>query len=337
MGDFTLLTSKDSSGKELLQTIPPNSSATIDMLATDFKECNSELYYDYNQDDRRTGRPQMALKFKNCLPHSLQKGPCNVFIRDKNGIDLFQGTALLPTSKPGESQRLLHGEDTAVDISREGGTVQSSYRKITIEKGVLYTETVAISSIKYTIRSVKQESCDVVVDHAKMLQTSELASDTPVYETTKNGNRYKVTVRAGGTVDLKITETSIQKSQVDFVDIGWLQSNVIALSHPSKESIRGLDNALKIQREIAAAETKYSTLAREESNLEKQQGETRKNFEILKGSAHLTAAQDSIVANDKRLMEIRTKTLPGLSDEINKLKGQLRESLKEVTLGWTNK
>jgi len=337
MGDFTLLTPLDSDGKPLKQTIPPNSSATIDMIATDLKDCRPELYYNYNQDQARAGRPQIALRFTNSLPHSLQKGPCNVFVRDKQGIDLFQGTAILPISKPGESRHLLHGEDTGVDITREGGTIQRDYDKIVIEKGVVYTEMANRSSINYRIRSVKTEACELVIDHERVLpnSTATINSDTESDEETANGKRYRLKVRSKSQEELKITETFVEKSKVEFTDITWLNSQIIVRGHPSGKNIKGLEAAIEIQKKIAAKELEYQTNATEESSLEKHQSEVRKNIESTKGTEHSLQFQTTLVANDKKLQEIRRTALPKLKVDIEKLQVELRESLKQVTLNWS--
>lgn len=336
MGDFTILTGRDYEGRPLKQTIPPNSSATIDVIATDLKDCREELYYNTNKDESRSGRPEMCLRFTNSLPHSLNKGPCNVYLRDGQGVDLFQGTAIMPTTKGGENRRLLHGQDTGVHITREGGRASVDFTSVKISKGVIYTEKAHRVNVVYRVRSVKADACEVVIDHDRLLSyaTATIDSPTTPEEETTTGKRYRVRVGSRAEADLKITETHIEKGQIEFSSMDWFRREIVDRNHASAKQVAGLEKAIAVQKQIESKEAEYQTLATEESNLEKQQGELRKNIEATKGTQHGTDFQNKLAENHARLVTLRETTVPAIRKEVEKLKTDLREALKSVTLAW---
>lgn len=335
VGDFAVLRPKDK------VTIPSSSSSVIEVIGTDLKDCREELYYNFEQDEGKIGRPQMALRFTNPLPHSLQRGPCNVynqFTMNNQTEDLFQGTAMLPMTKAKESRFLLYGQDTGIDVHRSGGRVDKKYTAVWISKGIVFTETTSRSAITYSIRSVKQQACEIVIDHNRVLPHADtrLTSDVPVEEETKTGNRYRLKVSAGQTVELKIVETHVESGRVDFNagKLPWYRQTFIEQEHPAFKLTDGMDLVIAIQKGIEDIDSRINVLTSEVSALAQHQKELRANVEATKGSAHVTKFQNQLAENDDRIQVIKRTELPKVQQEREQAEKRLHDALLKVTLTW---
>jgi hypothetical protein len=334
-GDFTTFSPSE------LVTIKPNMSAVIDVLATDFS-CEQTLYYTLANDKSKSGRPEMAVNLTNTLPYGLQRGPCNIYGLGE-GDQSFQGQAIMPDIKTSESRMLTHGIDTSVQITRRGGIINEHFSSLKIQKGVLVTERTKQVTTVYEVRSANKKKQSLIIDHDLTLKGTKAKVESSIQPKadTANGNRYVLDTKPGSTTELKITESEIVSSKVNFIapgDFSWLSSNIIATEHESASQVKGIDEVLKVRESIGKQEAKIKALEAEAKTLETHQNEIRKNITAYgDNNDHANNAKNQLSTNDKRLQEVRTKLLPEAIKEQEKLQEQFQGAMKNVTLAWQEK
>lgn len=338
IADFCVLSPKE------LVTIRANSSAAVDVIGTDLRHCREELYYNYHQDQMMggTGRPEMALRFKNPLPHSLQRGPCNVYLQLPTGKDFFAGTGDFPAMQSGEERILLHGQDTAVEVTRAGGSPKEKITAVQIAKGVLYTETTHKAPTTYTIHSAKPETCEIVIDHPRALagygeEDTTISSDAKAEEETASSVRYRLKVASGATVKLEIMESRIVRNRLDFGQtVGWFRQHFIEMEHPSVKVAKGLTDAMAIQKEIDGITLKINGEKHEETRLREHQKEIRQNLSALADqSPHRADFENQMAETDRNLQASRSRII-ALMKQNDEAEVRLQAALQKVTIAWSD-
>lgn len=324
VGDFTVLSPKER------VNVPANSSSAIEVIAVApgvgvrMGQCEQVLYYRHNDS---ADRPQQAIRFTNQFPFSLRRGPCNIYCDG-----LFQGTAMLPLTKPGQEQFLLHGLDTGVEVVRKTGKVKRAFTNLNITKGVIAATMSSTTSTKYTIRNLKQNSCSIILDHEHIIADSIIGPEEG--EKVQNGMRFVKTVQANGVCEFTVTEIFHEVSQLQFTNLGWLRDNVINVEHKSLRSFKGLDKVIDLGSRIDVVRQEIEAAGKQLKALEHHQKDIRANIQASGDSEHTKAWRDQLKKNDDEIVAINKTTIPTLESKVATLEKEFLEACQKVSGVW---
>lgn len=280
--------------------------------------------------------PFRALRFVNELGHSLPHG---VYTLYENGSFIGQS---LPkrTFHPNETVFLPYAEDTAVVRRIESKPPEARNSRISIKKGYSYIEQLVTGETTYTIKSVRTDSNECIIEHVKQLPQGEMSvTGGEVLETTVAGAvRIKLTVPASNETQVVITERQITEVK-HFIadDFGWVQNNIIDTGNSlaGNETIR---RAIQLQGQIDTLNEQIQAAQTRVNNLNSEQTRLRENLRISNSgnSDTLQKWQSRLDAAGDEVTKLEQTEIPDMHVRLSDLEAQKRETLSAITAEWSD-
>lgn len=153
--------------------------------------------YDPSVDPKR---PLLGVELSNTTTYSLLAGPITVF-----EAGAYAGDALIEDLLPGGERLITYAVDMETEVAPMAGPSSETIISMILAKGIFYLYKSASREQKYTIKNSSEKVKEVII--VKPLDSSwKLTAPKEAPETTRNTYRFRVSVKAGGTETLTVTE-----------------------------------------------------------------------------------------------------------------------------------
>ena len=328
VGDFQVFSTKEP------LTIRANKSAIIPMFVTEVDASSRLLYKEQNHKTR----PYRSLAFKNDTGFSLGKGKAVV-----NDEGIFAGEAVLEATKPNEDRVMPYCLENGVKVLKEQQAVESWQSALNISKGLAVTENVQTLETIYSIKNLRSESFELLLEHVAYLgngSTYIFRQDgeevEPEVEKLANGVRISINLVADANINFVVRERLVSDSKVQLTNLrnltSVLMANASLLEHKQVLACVAAQEAIDTQQEEAnALEQRYGRLMSRcellRQNIEAV-GDNQANAEKFNTwVVELDTATNEITVTDD------TKR-PEAEENLRELNNTLRTELKKLSLTW---
>jgi len=225
-----------------------------------------------------SSKPMNAYYFKNSTALTLEAGPVTIF----DGSTCVGEGLMRKVLKKDMRDMIPYAVEAGVSIDRKVSQRSDPVTRGTIANGVLtLTYTQNYESV-YSIRSQVAKDSVLYLDHPKTANF-KLAEPAKAEEEVDNHYRFKVEVKAGQTVEVKVRETMPQVTSVTLLGTPaetirfYLQQRY--LSEAAKALLAQL---IASQGEINRLRQREGALAQERTRVTEDQARARENLKVLR-------------------------------------------------------
>ncbi len=305
-------------------TIGKNQSALVPILQS---RIDAEKVTIWNENTREIRR---ALWITNSSGLTLDSGTFNIL-----DSDTFAGEGLIETVHPSERRLISYAADPALRVAMEQESSERPVSRIHIVKGLMYLTREQRDSRKYTLHNADTTSRDVVIEHPAR-ENWKLTEGPKPEETTASYLRFRVTVPAGQTGNLKIEEFHPESSEFVLTNLDEKQ---VAFITQQRQITPAMQDAF---RHVLDQKNKVDTLGaqikarqHEVETITKDQARLRENMKALKGSAEekalLQRYTHQLDAQEDRLNTL-SKEISDLQEKQTQARNQLDQIVQQITL-----
>ena len=305
-------------------TIGKNQSALVPILQS---RIDAEKVTIWNENTREIRR---ALWITNSSGLTLDSGTFNIL-----DSDTFAGEGLIETVHPAERRLISYAADPALRVTMEQESSERPVSRIHIVKGLMYLTREQRDSRKYTLHNADTTSRDVVIEHPAR-ENWKLSEGPKPEETSASYLRFRVTVPAGGTGNLKIEEFHPESSEFVLTNLDEKQ---VALITQQRQITPAMQDAfrrvLDQKNKVDSLGTQIKNRQHEVETITKDQARLRENMKALKGSAEEKALLQrytrQLDAQEDRLNAL-TKEISDLQEKQAQARNQLDQIVQQITL-----
>jgi hypothetical protein len=257
-------------------SIGRNQSALVPILRADVAVDRVSLWNSRSRD----GRPLRSLWLTNSSSLTLDGGSFTVL-----DAGAFAGEGLVEPLKPAEKRLLSYAVDLGIQVEPRNGDERRTTTRLSITRGVLVQHTEHLTRRVYTIRNSDTTERRVVIEHPVRAGWKLAGSVTPA-ETSTDAYRFPISVPAGKTETLTVTEQQPLDSTYRVADINDQQLELFVRESGNDPGLRtALAPVIAAKATLAAINTDLSARADEMHRIDGDQGRLRENMKALKGSA----------------------------------------------------
>jgi hypothetical protein len=290
-------------------TIGKNQSALVPILQA---RIDAEKVTIWNENSREIRR---ALWITNSSGLTLDSGTFNIL-----DSDTFAGEGLIETVHPAERRLISYAADTALQVTMEQESSERPISRIHIVKGLMYLTREQRDSRKYTLHNADTTSREVVIEHPAR-ENWKLVEGPKPEETSASYLRFRVTVPAGQTGNLKIEEFHPESSEFVLTNLDDKQVAFITqqrqITPAMQEAFR---RVLDQKNKVDSLNTQIKNRQHEVESISKDQARLRENMKALKGSAE-----------EKALLQRYTRQLDAQEDRLNTLNKEISDLQEKQT------
>jgi len=308
-------------------TIGKNQSALVPILQS---RIDAEKVTIWNENTREIRR---ALWITNSSGLTLDSGTFNIL-----DSDTFAGEGLIETVHPAERRLISYAADPALRVTMEQESSERPVSRIHIVKGLMYLTREQRDSRKYTLHNADTTSRDVVIEHPAR-ENWKLTEGPKPEETTASYLRFRVTVPAGQTGNLKIEEFHPESSEFVLTNLDEKQVAFITqqrqITPAMQEAFR---RVLDQKNKVDSLGAQIKSRQHEVETITKDQARLRENMKALKGSAE----EKALLQRYTRQLDTQEDRLNTLNKEISDLqekqtqaRNQLDQIVQQITLDET--
>jgi hypothetical protein len=305
-------------------TIGKNQSALVPILQSPIE---AEKVTIWNENTREIRR---ALWITNSSGLTLDSGTFNIL-----ESDTFAGEGLIETVHPAERRLISFGADPALRVTMEQESSERPITHIHIVKGLMYLTREQRDSRKYTLHNADTTSREVVIEHPAR-ENWKLVEGPKPEETSASYLRFRVSVPAGQTGNLKIEEFHPESSQFVLTNLDEKQVAFITqqrqITPAMQEAFR---RVLDQKNKVDSLGTQIKTRQHEVETITKDQARLRENMKALKGSAEEKALLQrytrQLDSQEDRLNTLN-KEISDLQEKQNQARNQLDQIVQQITL-----
>jgi hypothetical protein len=330
VGDFSVFTSREP------VTIKAKRSAVVPMFQIGLATSGMVLLYKEASHPRR---PFRAIKFKSEATHDLGKGKAGIYT---DGV--YQGEAILETTKPGENRLLPFCLENGVRIVKSVKPQKDKVTRLWFAKGYGYEERRRESCTTYSVTNKKDEEFKVLIEHTSQLPNAPdppvvTGADVKEVEKITGGYRIYLTVTPKQEVKIGVTETYVEESNVALAhNYNWVHQNVINPKNPLS-SEPAVQKCIEIQEEIGDNEREIKDLKESVSSLDEDISRLRENIAAVKEEAGTAATRTAWVKEldgaTKSITEIKRQKLPEREAMRKQLAKTFYAALMALQASWT--
>jgi len=332
VGDFCIFTSKERI------TILARKSAVVPMFSVPLQHAGVVLLY---KEENHATRPYRAVKFKNETDYSLGKGKTVIY---NEGI--FSGECVLESTKPGDNRMLPHCLENGMKVSKKTLPTESRLTAVRISDGVGLTEIVSTGVTEYTLTNKKNEPFKLALEHLSILGGENVMVDFEGVElqeqeklSQSNGWRAYFTVGANQSATLKVTETRLDRREVNIVNhFRWVQQNVIE-SGKSIANDKTVKQCVEIQSQIDDKNRQIQEAQQRVAEVNQEREGVREDLRAAESVASgdkLTSWVAEIDAAKAEARKLQKETIPNLTKERDALLKSLQETLSTLAVSWSD-
>jgi hypothetical protein len=290
-------------------TIGKNQSALVPILQS---RIDAEKVTIWNENSREIRR---ALWITNSSGLTLDSGTFNIL-----DSDTFAGEGLIETVHPAERRLISYAADPALQVTMEQESSERPISRIHIVKGLMYLTREQRDSRKYTLHNADTTSREVVIEHPAR-ENWKLVEGPKPEETSASYLRFRVTVPAGQTGNLKIEEFHPESSEFVLTNLDDKQVAFITqqrqITPAMQEAFR---RVLDQKNKVDSLNTQIKNRQHEVESISKDQARLRENMKALKGSAE-----------EKALLQRYTRQLDAQEDRLNTLNKEISDLQEKQT------
>lgn len=287
-------------------TIRTNESALVPIVNA---EVDAERVALWNKGPG-SGRPLRGVWLTNSSALTLDGGSFTII--DANA---FAGEGLMESLKPGEKRLISYGADLAMLVKAAPGDNSGRVTRIVAHDGVLIASQEDRAVWKYTARNEDSRARTLIVEHP-VRPGWTMASEPAAAEMTPQAARYRLPVPSKQEATLTVTERHAGDSTYRLVDFDDRTIAVLVRGGVSEAAIRRALQPLTDKRvELAAAESKLSSIGTEIAEITGDQERVRENMKALRGSDE-----------EKTLTQRYTRQLTEQEDRLAVLRDQQKKA-----------
>lgn len=329
VGDFCVFTSKTP------VSIASKRSAIVDMFSMSLSKSEPLLFYKERYHKRR---PFQAFRLKNESSYTLGRGKV-VFYRD----DLYQGEALLETTKPGETRVLAYCLESGVRVIPQFGDTNSRRMRMKFAEGLCYEDIKHTSVITYAIENLKSEAFKLLIEYDREFRSdSELkvtGGSVLKMESLEDCYRVLVSIEPSEKFDLRFEETWIEESYTElasrsgsfeWVDQRFGESSPLK-DHPiAIQCAKRCEEIQEILRDIRAIDVRKQELTVRSDRI-------RSNYQSTMNDGNSQIHERWLVDLDNVETEIRKideVERVRLNDLLRRTQKQMHEDMKSLHAEW---
>ncbi len=271
-----------------------------------------------------SSKPMNAYYFKNSTALTLEAGPVTVF----DGSTCVGEGLMRKVLKKDMKDMIPYAVEAGVSIDRKVSQRSDPITRGTIANGVLtLTYTQNYESV-YSIRSQVARDSVLYLDHPKTANF-KLAEPAKAEEEVDGHYRFKVEVKAGQTVEVKVRETMPQVTSVSLLGTPaetirfYLQQRY--LSEAAKAFLAQL---IASQGEINRLRQRETALAQERTRVTEDQGRARENLKVLRDTPAELEMRKKYLAQIERI-EARLEQIAEESRQSASQRQQLEAELSK--------
>jgi hypothetical protein len=305
-------------------TIGKNQSALVPILQS---RIDAEKVTIWNENSREIRR---ALWITNSSGLTLDSGTFNIL-----DSDTFAGEGLIETVHPAERRLISYAADPALQVTMEQQSSERPISRIRIVKGLMYLTREQRDSRKYTLHNADTSSRDVVIEHPAR-DNWKLVEGPKPEETSASYLRFRITVPAGQTGNLKIEEFHPESSEFILTNLDEKQVAFITQQRQITPAMQDAFRRVLDQKNKADSfSTQIKARQREVETITKDQARLRENMKALKGSAEekalLQRYTHQLDSQEDRLNTL-TKEISDLQEKQAQARNQLDQIVQQITL-----
>ncbi len=311
--------------------IEKDHSAMVNILTTKTKA--EQLYYYDPVSDRGSKRFAFkAVRIENPSKYTLDSGPFTVYSDNQ-----FLGEGLSEAIPAKSSAFIPYALDKKVLVDPVVDTREEIDRLITIERGVVRTETKRIRRTKLAFVNRGASSAKVIVRHAVPKGWKLRTSDKRA-EKLRGAYLFPVTIPAKGSVKLQIEESMPFEKTVNINTDHGVKQIALFLEARKKlapELATQLDEIVKLHRALQDKQSRIDTVHRQMNDYRKRVDEIHVQLVTLRKVPHAQKLSRHLA---KKMEEI-SERLQKATMEVTDLEGQvlssrisLQDRLAELTL-----
>ncbi len=290
-------------------TIGKNQSALVPILQS---RIDAEKVTIWNENSREIRR---ALWITNSSGLTLDSGTFNIL-----DSDTFAGEGLIETVHPAERRLISYAADPALQVTMEQESSERPISRIHIVKGLMYLTREQRDSRKYTLHNADTTSRDVVIEHPAR-ENWKLVEGPKPEETSASYLRFRVTVPAGQTGNLKIEEFHPESSEFVLTNLDDKQVAFITQQRQITPAMQdAFRRVLEQKNKVDSLGTQIKNRQHEVESITKDQARLRENMKALKGSAE-----------EKALLQRYTRQLDAQEDRLNTLNKEISDLQEKQT------
>ena len=305
-------------------TIGKNQSALVPILQSPIEAEKVTLWNENSREIRR------ALWITNSSGLTLDSGTFNIL-----ESDTFAGEGLIETVHPAERRLISYAADPALRVTMEQESSEKPVTRIHIVKGLMYLTREQRDSRKYTLHNADTTSRDVVIEHPAR-ENWKLVEGPKPEETSASYLRFRVTVPAGQSGNLKIEEFHPENSELVLTNLDDKQVAFITqqrqITPAMQEAFR---RVLDQKNKVDSLNTQIRNRQHEVETITKDQARLRENMKALKGSAEekalLLRYTRQLDAQEDRLNALAKET-SDLQEKQTQARSQLDQIVQQITL-----
>jgi hypothetical protein len=305
-------------------TIGKNQSALVPILQS---RIDAEKVTIWNENTREIRR---ALWITNSSGLTLDSGTFNIL-----DSDTFAGEGLIETVHPAERRLISYAADPALQVTMEQESSERPISHIRIVKGLMYVTREQRDSRKYTLHNADTTSRDVVIEHPAR-ENWKLAEGPKPEETSASYLRFRVTVPAGQTGNLKIEEFHPENSEFVLTNLDDKQVAFITQQRQITPAMQdAFRRVLDQKNKVDSLGAQVRARQHEVETITKDQARLRENMKALKGSAEERALLQrytrQLDSQEDRL-NVLTKEISDLQEKQAQARNQLDQIVQQITL-----
>jgi hypothetical protein len=314
-------------------TIEKGHSAMVSILQED-TPADRVYYYDPISDRGSKKFAFNAVRLKNPSQYTLDSGPITVYLGNQ-----FLGEGMSEPILPHGVSFVPYALDRSVIVEPEESGREEIDRLMTIQRGVVTTETRLIRSTKLTLTNRGVDDATIYVRHkvAPGYQLSTMGPKMPAPEKLGGAHLFKVSAKGGESIALVIDEWTPVRRTVDIRTDEGIEAMALYLSSASlkPELKSGLADIVQKHHGRANIEEKILTLEEQMEVYRTRVDELNVQLVTLKKlpqgeklRSHLATKMDEI--SDK--LQQATMQLADLKAELMASRIDLQDKLAELTL-----
>jgi hypothetical protein len=274
-------------------TIHKNESAMVPILEQELPAEHVTLWSDKQR------APLRAVWLENKSKLTLDAGSFSIF---ENGE--FAGEGLLDPIHPGEKRLLSYAVDQAVKVQSGAFMENRRLHHVSMRKGILIRTTEEVTGTQYTVNNTSDEARTVIVEHPR-IQDAKLESDAKPAETTATAYRFRVTVDAHQTANLRVAQRSTIYSQVEINPDNDQTEVLVRTAKYTPELEEKLRPLVDAETALSDVNTKLAKLTQDQKTLTDDEARDRENLTALKGNDAAKRFVDELNRAEDALAEAR--------------------------------
>jgi hypothetical protein len=290
-------------------TIKRGQAALVPILSERVEGSERVLFYRPSV----SSRPMNTLYFKNTTPLTLEAGPVTFF----DGSTCIGEGLMRKVMKQGMRDMLPYAVEAGVTVETKANHRSDPITRGAISNGVLHLTFVQNYETVYTVKSQLGRDTVLYLDHARMGGYA-LSEPAKAEEEVDGQYRFKVELKGGASVDLKVRESQPVTTQVALMGTPaetirfYLQQRYL-----SEAAKRMLSELIGAQGEINRLRGEENELTQERTRLGEDDTRVRQNLGVLRDTPgelemrkkYLQRLQDSDARQEKIREDLKAKAL----------------------------